>query len=331
MQAKNIKIEKSARCKPFSMHTLPMGAMLAPMADYTNIAFRTLCKEYGSSLSFTELISCKSIIYKNSKTRKMLAVSEKEKPVFLQLFGNDPKDFEKAISIIEEKFPKNFAGYDLNAGCSVPKALKGKYGVYLMNYPKLIGEIVSSMKKATSKTITIKMRIGLEKETFLQVAKEAEKAGVNAICLHARLGKQGYGGKADWIKIKELKKKVKVPIIGNGDVNSVEDYVRMKKETKCDFVMVGRGAIGNVFLFKQIKEFEENRKLISRERKDIFEEGKRYFELAKEFFLKVNDVRGYFIGLANGFEGAKQLRNKFALSKTIDELEKSFEEFFNEK
>jgi tRNA-dihydrouridine synthase B len=313
----------------FDFKKLENGAFLAPMADYTNVAFRTLCKEYGSALQYTELISCKSIIYKNKKTKKMLSISEKEKPVFLQLFGSVPENFEKAIKIIEKNY-SGFAGYDLNCGCSVPKALKGKYGCYLMDYPKLVGNIIRAMKKSTKKPVSIKMRLGLEKENYLEVAREAEKAGVDSICLHARLGKQGYAGKADWEAIKKLKKKSKVSIIGNGDVNLVEDYIKMKKETKCDFVMIGRGVIGNTFLFKQIKEFEEKglKEVPERTKEDLFDEGEKYIKLAKEFSLKVNDVRPYFIGLANGFRGAKKLRNKFAMAKSIKEIEKNFEGFF---
>ncbi len=305
------------------------GAFLAPMADYTNIAFRSLCKEYGCALSYTELISCKSIIYKNSKTKKMLNVNEKEKPVFLQLFGNDPKDFSDAIKIIEGNFD-NFVGYDLNCGCSVPKALKGKYGCYLMDYPLLVGEIIKAMKSSTKKPITIKMRLGLEKETFLEVAKQAEKNGAQMICLHARLGSQGYGGKADWEKIKELKKAVKIPVIGNGDILCVGDYVKMKKETGCDYAMVGRGAIGNAFIFKQIKEFDSTGKIVERKKKDFLKEGLKFIKFGKEFELGVNDLRGYFIGFAANFKGAKEIRNKFALSKTINDLEKVLKENFNE-
>jgi len=317
------------------------------MADFTNIAFRTLCKEHGSALQYTELISCKSIIHKNNKTRKMLLVNKKEKPVFLQLFGSKPKDFSQAISIIENNpLLNNFAGYDLNAGCSVPKAVKGKYGCYIMQFPVLVRDIIKEMKNSTKKPVTIKMRLGLEKENFLEVAREAEKAGVNAICLHARLGKQGYGGKTNWKKIKKLKEQSKVPIIGNGDINNLEDYIKMKKETNCDFVMIGRSAIGNAFLFKQIKQFEKqkskkivnnlksksmqlNKTVLERSSKDIFLEGSRYIELAKDFSLGINDIRGYFIFLAKNFVGAKKLRNKFALSKTINEIENHFKDYFN--
>jgi tRNA-dihydrouridine synthase B len=316
MKIGNLKIDK--------------GAFLAPMADYTNIAFRTLAKEYGSALGYTELISCKSIIHKNSKTKKMLEVSEDEKPVFLQLFGNDPADFASAIKIVEKDFPSNFVGYDLNCGCSVPKAIRGKYGCYIMDFPELVGNIVRAMKKATTKPITVKLRRGLEKETYLEVALEAENAGADAICLHARLGKQGFGGKANLDAIKKLKQNVKVPVIGNGDVIDSESYKKMKKETNCDFVMIGRGAIGNAFIFKQIKEFESSGKTIERTKKEFLSEGQRFLELAKEFSLGVNDCRGYFIGLANGFVGAKTLRGKFGMSKTINELEKHFNEWFGD-
>jgi tRNA-dihydrouridine synthase B len=315
MKIGNLKIDK--------------GAFLAPMADYTNIAFRTLAKEYGSALGYTELISCKSIIHKNSKTKKMLEVSDEEKPVFLQLFGNDPADFASAIKIVEKEFKDNFVGYDLNCGCSVPKAIRGKYGCYIMDFPKLVGNIVRAMKKATTKPVTVKLRLGLAEETYLAVALEAQKAGVDAICLHARLGKQGFGGKADLAAIKKLKENVKVPVIGNGDVTSVESYVKMKKEINCDFVMVGRGAIGNAFIFKQIQKAEKNQQIPERTKKEFLKEGQRFIELAKEFSLGVNDCRGYFIGLANGFVGAKTLRGKFGMSKTINELEKHFNDFFS--
>ncbi|MDD3083550.1 MAG: tRNA-dihydrouridine synthase family protein [Candidatus ainarchaeum sp.] len=306
------------------------GAFLAPMADFTNIAFRNLCKEYGSSLQFTELISCKSIIHKNSKTKKMLSISDKEKPVFLQLFGNNPKDFSNAIKIVEKNF--DFSGYDLNAGCSVPKAIKGKYGCFLMNKPKLVGEIIHEMKQF-EKPVSIKMRLGLEKENFLDVVDSSISSSVDAITLHARLGSQNYSNKSDWSKIKLLKKNVpkKIMVIGNGDICSSNDFVRMKKETNCDFVMVGRGAIGNAFLFKQIKEFCNGKKIKNisfRNEKDIFLEGKKYFELSKKFSMKPNDIRGYFINLANNFNGAKQLRNKFAMTKSIDDLEKIFQDHF---
>jgi len=295
-------------------------AFLAPMADYTNVAFRELCREYGAALVYTELISVKGLLHKSKKTKEMLAVSEKEKPVFLQLFGNVPEEFARAIKLVEENYPNNFAGYDLNAGCSVPKAQKGMYGSSLLDYPKLIGNIVASMKSATKKPITVKMRLGLQKETFLECAKEAEKNGANAICVHARLGADGYSGKADWSKIKILKELISIPVIGNGDIDSAESASKMIKETNCDFVMVGRATIGNAFLFKQINSALSGKKVPEKTAKDSLFEAKKYLELAEEQKLKANDVRGYFIGWTKGQVGAPALRNKLALTKTVPEI-----------
>ncbi len=298
------------------------GAFLAPMADYSNIAFRTLCKEYGAALVYTELISVKGLIHKNKKTPKLLKVSDQEKPIFLQLFGNNPIEFSKAIDFVEKNYPNNFSGYDLNAGCSVPKAKKGKYGSYLLNYPKLIGEIIKEMKKSTSKPITLKMRIGLEKETFMECAKIAENEGVDAICLHARLGTEGYSGKANWLKIFEIKDEINIPIIGNGDITSAEKVIEMKKQTSCDFVMIGRGSIGNAFLFKQTKEALLKKKISERTFEQKLIEANRFIELSKEFGLEMNDTKRYFISWVKGMKSAPELRNEIVFTKDLNDLEK---------
>ncbi len=295
---------------------------LAPMADYTNAAFRELCHEYGASLGYTELISTKGLLHKSKKTKEMLFVSEKEKPVFLQLFGNDPEEFFKAIKYVEAEFPKNFAGYDLNVGCSVPKAQKGMYGSYLLDYPELVGKIIKSMKSATKKPITLKIRLGLKQETFLECAKQAEENGADAICMHARLGADGYSGSANWDKIKKLKESVSIPVIGNGDIDCAEKAKQMIEETNCDFVMVGRVVIGNAFMFKQINAVFAGKKVIERTQKERMKEALRYLELAEKYGLKVNDLRGYFIGWAKGFSGAAELRNKFASAQAVNEIKK---------
>jgi nifR3 family TIM-barrel protein len=294
---------------------------LAPMADYTNIAFRVLCKEYGAALVYTELISAKAINLRSKKTRKMLDTSLSEKPVFLQLFGNNPIEFEKAIEYCERELPESFAGYDLNCGCAVPKARKGQYGCFLMDYPKLVAEIIVAMKKKTKKPVTLKIRLGMKEETYLDVAKSAEKAGADAICIHPRLGINHYSGKADWNAIKKIKKLVKIPVIGNGDIETKKDMENMFEETGCDFVMVGRKAIGNAFIFKHLKTGKE------RTGKDRVIEAERYIELAEEFKLGINDIRGYFIGLPSGIKGASELRNAFATARTSSEIKLLLKQF----
>ena len=304
---------------------------LAPMADYTNVAFRTLAREYGAALVYTELISAKGIVMKSKKTESMLAVSKGEKPVFLQLFGSNPKDFANAIELVEKKYPQNFAGFDLNAGCSVPKALKGKYGCTLMDNSLIVGQIISSMKSSTKKPVTLKMRLGLNKETFVEVANSAIANGVDAITLHARFGSQGYSGEADWKKIKllkELTKDARIPIIGNGDIKTPSDVLRMKKETKCDFEMIGRAVMGNAFFFKQANALLAGKETILKNFAESKKEGERFLQLAEEFNLGPNDLRPYFLSLSKGLIGASSLRNSFGMSKTNEEIKKIFEKYF---
>ncbi|MFA5357857.1 MAG: tRNA-dihydrouridine synthase family protein [archaeon] len=302
---------------------------LAPMAGYTNIAFRTLCSEYGAAMVYTELISAKAIAMRNKKTFKMMRTGEKENPVVLQLFGNDPKDFGKAIKIVEEMEKKKkaefqFDAYDLNCGCSVPKALKGKYGVILMEKPKLIGKIISEMASKTEKPVMLKIRAGWKNETFLECSREAEKNGAKAIAMHPRFGTEDYSVQAIWEKIKVLKESVKIPIIGNGDIKNSEDVFRMKKETNCDYEMIGRAAIGNAFIFAQSNALLKDQTVPQKLRKESFSEGERFLELINCFNLGVNDAKPYFVALAKGFEGAAVTRNEFALAKSLEEIKKIF-------
>jgi tRNA-dihydrouridine synthase B len=210
----------------------------------------------------------------------------------------------------------------LNCGCSVPKALKGKYGVALMEKPELVGKIISEMRSQTERPVMVKMRLGHKEETFLEAAEEAEKAGADAIALHPRLGTEDYSAEARWEKIRELKESTGMPVIGNGNIALPADVLRMKKETGCDFEMVGRAAIGNAFLFRQANALLKNKEVPQKHREDTFAEGKRLLELINEFKLGVNDAKPYFIGLAKSFEGAAEVRNKFALSRSIEEMEK---------
>jgi tRNA-dihydrouridine synthase B len=304
---------------------------LAPMADYTNVAFRTLSCEYGAALVYTELISAKALLMKSKRTESMLAVSETEKPVFLQLFGSKPTDFAEAVKLVEKKYPNNFAGFDLNSGCSVPKALKGKYGCTLMNDASNVGQIISLMKSSTDKPVTIKMRLGLNEETFLKVAESAIENKVDAITLHPRFGSQGYSGNADWEKIKLLKnetKKAKVPIIGNGDIKSPSDVILMKEKTGCDFEMIGRASMGNAFFFKQANALLKKEEAILKNFDESKKEGERFFELADKFNLNPNEIRPYFLGLSKGLIGASVLRNSFGMSKTKEDMKKIFYKYF---
>jgi tRNA-dihydrouridine synthase len=197
-----------------------------------------------------------------------------------------------------------------------------------MEKPKLVGEIISEMRSKTKKPVMLKMRLGYKTETFLEVAEEAEKAGASAIALHPRLGTEDYSEKAKWEKIKELKESTKVPIIGNGNISVAADVLGMKKETGCDFEMIGRAAIGNAFLFRQVNALLKKAEAPQKYREETFVEGKRFLELINEFKLGINNAKPYFIGLAKGFEGAAETRNRFATARSIEEISSIFSENF---
>lgn len=226
---------------------------LAPMAGVCNSAFRRIIKEMGCGLLYAEMVSDKALVYDNEKTKEMLYMTESERPITQQIFGSDKESFVKAAKIIEEEMHPDII--DINMGCPVPKvAVKSQAGSALLKSPDKIYDIVSAVKAAVNVPVTVKIRSGWDNNSInaVEVARVCEKAGADAIAIHPRTRSQGYAGKADWDIIKEVKKNVSIPVIGNGDILSVEDAKRMFDETGCDAVMIGRGTLGNPYLIKQI-------------------------------------------------------------------------------
>ena len=223
--------------------------VLAPMAGISNTSYRKIIKEMGAGLIYAEMVSDKAICFENEKTLKMLAMSEEERPIAQQIFGSDIDSFTKAAQIIEKKMMPDII--DINMGCPVPKvAVKNQAGSALLKDVNKIKEIVASVVNAVNVPVTVKIRSGWDEKNInaVEVAKACEEAGASAIAIHGRTRSQGYSGKANWDIIKQVKDNVNIPVIGNGDVTSAEEFLKMLNYTKCDAVMIGRGCIGNPWL-----------------------------------------------------------------------------------
>jgi tRNA-dihydrouridine synthase B len=305
---------------------------LAPMAGITDIAFRELCVEYGASLTVTELISARAILQKNKKTFEMLKKAEKEKPFSIQLFGEDAKILADAAKIIEPMCDI----IDINMGCPANKVMKIGAGSALLSNPKKCGEIVREIINVVKKPVSVKIRLGVDEKYFtgIEVAKECEKAGASFITVHGRFSSQQYSGIADWKKILEIKKSVKIPVVGNGDLTAsceaeIRRAVNFLAEKSVDFIAIGRGASGNPFIFKQINDYiltGKYNEVTIKDRKKAFY---RYLELAQKYevnFLHQKLQAQHFI---KGLVGAPKIRDNISKTKNQDELKEILNNFFS--
>ena len=227
---------------------------LSPMAGVTDLPFRTICKEKGCGMLYTEMINAKALCYDDENTKKMLRMDKDEHPVAVQIFGSDPEFMGKA-AIIMNQYPNEIL--DINMGCPAPKVIKNGDGSALMRNPKLAAEVLTAVVKNSEKPVTLKIRKGWDDDSVnaVEIAKIAEECGISALAIHGRTREQFYSGKADWDIIAEIKQAINIPVIGNGDVFEVEDAVNMLEKTKCDSIMIGRGAQGNPWIFNRINHY----------------------------------------------------------------------------
>jgi len=309
------------------MKTFPIlksKIVLAPMHNVTNIAFRIMCKKYGAGLVSTELLSANAVSRKNKAVMKLAQTEKKEKPVAVQLFGQNTENLIKAAKIFE----KNFDVIDINLGCPSKRILAQGSGGALLKRKNKIAEIVKEVSSAVKKPISVKIRQGFDKNQAVEIAKLCEKNGANAIIVHARTVEQGYSGKAKWEIIKEVKENVKIPVIGNGDVWSGEDAKKMLKQTNCDYVMIGRAAIGNPFIFKQINEFLKTSKEISQTKEEKIKDYFEYIKLAKKYnCFSLKDAKWKAQEFTKGLPRSTKLRRKLNNIKNWEEIEKLIKEF----
>ncbi|MBI4727852.1 tRNA dihydrouridine synthase DusB [candidate division TA06 bacterium] len=237
----------------FDISQLKGRAVLAPMAGITDSAFRVLCRRYGAALVYSEMLSAEALSRNHGKTIKMAGFREEERPAALQLFGKRPQAFADSVALLESLAPDC---YDLNFGCPAPKIVKNGGGSALLKEPDLVRQIAGAAVKASPRPVLAKIRSGWEvgAENAVEIAKILEDSGIAAIAVHGRAKSQMFAGSADWAVIGRVKQAVKIPVIGNGDIRCGADAKRMVDGTGCDLVMVGRGALGNPWIFGEINE-----------------------------------------------------------------------------
>lgn len=297
--------------------------ILGPMAGVTDLPFRLLCKEQGAGLLCMEMVSAKGIMYNNKNTKFLLTIDERERPVSLQLFGSDADIISEQAKRIEE-LP--FDILDINMGCPVPKIVNNGDGSALMKNPLLAGEIIEKTARAIQKPVTLKIRKGFDEEHInaVEMAHIAQESGAAAIAVHGRTREQYYSGKADWEIIKKVKEAVKIPVIGNGDVWTPQDAIDMRKQTGCDGVMIGRGAQGNPWIFKQILHYEQTGELLEKPSpQEVTEMILRHAKMQMEFkgeYTGMREIRKHAAWYTAGYKNSAKLRGKINETETYEEL-----------
>ena len=314
--------------------TLDNQVILAPMAGVTDLPFRLLCRKMGAGLVCMEMVSAKAIYYHNKNTEELLNVHPGELPASLQLFGSDPEILAQMAAKVEER-PYSFI--DLNMGCPVPKVVNNGEGSALMKNPKLVEEILTAMVKAVKKPVTIKIRKGFNDTCVnaVEIAKIAESCGVAAIAVHGRTREQYYSGQADWDIIRRVKEAVKIPVIGNGDVDSPQKAAMLLEQTGCDGVMIGRGAQGNPWIFREIVQYLESGVLPEKptnaeKRELILQHAAMELEYKGEY-TAVREMRRHLSWYTFGMPNSAKFRGMINQMETMDALRESVERIFGEE
>lgn len=287
---------------------------LAPMVDVTDLAYRLLCRKYGASMAYTEMIYIDAILHENLKTRKLMKTCKQDNPVGLQVTGNNPGEFEKFAKLDLHEYDL----IDINCGCPSIRITGNQAGSYLLRNPGKIGEMIKILKDE-GYTTTAKIRLGYKKNNALAVSKEIEKAGADLLTVHARLANQGSSIPANWTWIKKIKRNVGIPVVGNGDIFSGEDAEKMLDI--CDGVMIARGAIGNPFIFREILKYLKTGKEKEATMKEKINAFSDYLKLAKKHEV-INLARIKYLGtrFLKGFDGAASLRADFSGKKDLGEI-----------
>lgn len=304
--------------------------ILAPMAGVTDLPFRLLAKEMDCGLVYSEMVSDKGLLYKNNHTMDMLKIDERERPVAMQIFGSDPTSMAKAAQFVEA------AGtdiIDINMGCPTPKIIKNGSGAALMCQPELAYRIMASVVEAVKVPVTVKIRKGWSQTSInaVEMAKLAEKAGIAAVAIHGRTREQFYSGEADWNIIREVKESVGIPVIGNGDIRTPYDAEKMLIETGCDGLMIGRGAQGNPWIFRQVARYLATGEIVppptASERLSVM---LRHLDMLVEYkgeHLGIREMRRHGAWYTKGLHHSSELRLKFNQAVCKEDFIAALDEF----
>jgi tRNA-dihydrouridine synthase B len=321
---------------------LKHGIMLAPMAGATDYAFRKVCREFGAEYLVSEMVCAKALCYEQkikksitaspSKTAPLAAIREGELPIAVQIFGSEPQFMAEAAQMIAENSYRGTTSVhtptaiDINMGCPVAKVVSNGEGSALLKNPKLAAEIVRAVRGAVDIPVTVKIRIGWDKNSInaVEMAKYLEDAGASLICVHGRTREQQYAPSADWSHIADVKRAVSVPVIGNGDIFEPRDALKMLRETGCDGVMIGRGALGNPWIFENtvnLFEGREDRKIPQNEVIDVALSHLKLMIETKGERAGIAESRKHLGWYMKGIRGAAELRNRINCAESLHEIE----------